>query len=84
LGYIALAVFGSLLIHLLLSKLFKIDADTALITSVALVCSPPFVPLAAASMKNRQILISGISIGIIGYAVGNYLGFLLANVLQQF
>ncbi|MCF1751412.1 DUF819 family protein [Mariniradius sediminis] len=84
LGYIALAVFGSLFLHLLLSKLFKIDADTALITSVAMVCSPPFVPLAAASMKNRQILISGISIGIIGYAVGNYLGFLLANVLQQF
>lgn len=84
LGYIALAVFGSLLIHLLLSRLFKIDADTALITSVALVCSPPFVPVAAASMKNRQILVSGISIGIIGYAVGNYPGFLLANVLQQF
>lgn len=83
-GYIALAVFGSLLLHLLLSKLFKVDADTALITSVALVCSPPFVPVAAASMKNRQILVSGISIGIIGYAVGNYLGFLLANVLQQF
>lgn len=84
LGYIALAVFGSLFLHLLLSKLFKIDADTALITSVAMVCSPPFVPVAAASMKNRQILVSGISIGIIGYAVGNYLGFLLANVLQGF
>jgi uncharacterized membrane protein len=84
LGYIALAVFGSLFLHLLLSKLFKIDADTALITSVALVCSPPFVPVAAASMKNRQILVSGISIGIIGYAVGNYLGFLLANMLQGF
>jgi uncharacterized membrane protein len=83
-GYIALAVFGSLFLHVLLCKVFKVDADTALITSVALVCSPPFVPVAAASMKNRQILVSGISIGIIGYAVGNYLGFLLANVLQQF
>lgn len=84
LAYIALAVFGSLLLHLLLSKLFKIDADTALITSVALVCSPPFVPVAAASMKNKQILVSGISIGIVGYAIGNYLGFLLANALQVF
>lgn len=84
LGYISLAVFGSLFIHILLSKIFKIDADTTMITSVAFICSPPFVPVIAGALRNRHIMVSGITIGIIGYAIGNYLGFLVANVLKLF
>ncbi|MFD2203072.1 DUF819 family protein [Shivajiella indica] len=83
LGYITLAVFGSLILHLLISRLFKIDSDTTMITSVALVCSPPFVPVIAGSLGNRQIMVSGITIGIIGYALGNYLGFFVANLLKM-
>jgi uncharacterized membrane protein len=82
LGYISLAVFGSLFIHILLSKIFKIDADTTMITSVAFICSPPFVPVIAGALRNRHIMVSGITIGIIGYAIGNYLGFLVANLLK--
>lgn len=82
LGYISLAVFGSLLVHVLLSKIFKVDADTTMITSVAFICSPPFVPVIAGALRNRHIMVSGITIGIIGYAVGNYLGFLVANILK--
>ncbi|WP_194974025.1 DUF819 family protein [Aquiflexum lacus] len=84
LGYISLAVFGSLTVHVLLSKIFKIDADTTMITSVAFICSPPFVPVIAGALRNRQIMVSGITIGIIGYAIGNYLGFLVANILKMF
>lgn len=80
--YIALAVFGSLSLHAILSKIFKIDADTMMITSTALICSPPFVPVIAASIKNKSIILSGLTIGIIGYAVGNYLGFLIANIIS--
>jgi len=83
-GYITIAVFGSLLLHVALSKVFKVDADTTIITSVALICSPPFVPVVAGALGNRHIVISGITIGIIGYAVGNYLGFLVATVLSNF
>jgi uncharacterized membrane protein len=83
LGYITLAVFGSLLLHLLFSGIFKIDADTTMITSVALVCSPPFVPVIAGALGNRHIMVSGITIGIIGYALGNYLGFFVANLLKM-
>lgn len=83
LGYISLAVFGSLTIHVFLSKIFKIDADTTMITSVAFICSPPFVPVIAGALRNRHIMVSGITIGIIGYAVGNYLGFLVANLLKM-
>jgi uncharacterized membrane protein len=83
LGYITLAVFGSLLLHFLISRLFKVDADTTMITSVALVCSPPFVPVIAGALGNRQIMVSGITIGIIGYALGNYLGYFVANLLKM-
>ncbi|EKB50505.1 DUF819 family protein [Cecembia lonarensis] len=84
LGYISMAVFGSLLIHVLLCKLFKIDADTTMITSVSFICSPPFVPVIAGALGNKQIIISGITVGIIGYAIGNYLGYFLANFLKMF
>ena len=66
---------------MLLARLFKVDADTAVITSVAMINSPLFVPMIAESMKNRRIIISGITVGIIGYAVGNYLGVLVARLL---
>jgi uncharacterized membrane protein len=83
-AYITMAVFGSLLLHVLLSKLFKVDSDTTMITSVAFICSPPFVPVIAGALGNRHIVITGITIGIIGYAVGNYLGFLVASLLSNF
>ena len=72
--YVTAAIYGTLLLHALLSKIFKIDFDTMIVTSVSAICSPPFVPAVANSLKNNAALISGITTGIIGYAVGNYLG----------
>ncbi len=83
-AYISLVVFGSLALHLFLSKLFKIDADTTMITSVSFICSPPFVPVIAGALGNKQIIVSGITVGIIGYALGNYLGYFLAHFLKMF
>lgn len=79
--YISLVVFGSLLLHVILARIFKIDADTVLITSTALICSPPFVPVVAASIHNKTLIIPGLTVGIIGYAAGNYLGFIVAEIL---
>lgn len=81
-GYVTFAVFGSLFIHMLLSKIFKVDADTTMITSTAFICSPAFVPVVAGAIGNRQIVVSGMTIGIIGYAIGNYLGVTLAYLLK--
>ncbi len=72
--YVAVAIYGSMLLHALLCKIFKIDFDTMIITSVSAICSPPFVPAVANSLKNNAALISGITTGIVGYAIGNYLG----------
>jgi uncharacterized membrane protein len=83
LGYVAYSVFGSMLLHALLCKLFRVDADTFMVTSTAFINSPPFVPVTAAAIGNRQVILVGMAIGIIGYAVGNYLGFTVAEVLKS-
>ena len=82
LGYLLFAVFGSLFIQALLARIFRIDADTMVIASVTFINSPPFVPMMAAAMKNRRVLVTGLTLGIIGYAVGNYLGFLISELLK--
>lgn len=83
LGYLSFVIFGSLLLQVLLAWIFRIDADTVTISSVTYICSPPFVPMMATAMKNRSVLASGLAIGVVGYAAGNYLGFLLATFLQN-
>lgn len=82
--FVAFAVFVSLTLHLLLSKLFRVDVDTMLITSVSAICSPPFVGMVAISLRNRQVIAAGITTGIIGYAIGNYLGIFTALMLERF
>lgn len=81
LGWLSFVIFGSLLLEILLAKLLKIDADTMTVSSVAYICSPPFVPMMAAAMKNRSVLAGGLAVGVVGYAAGNYLGFLMAQLL---
>lgn len=82
LGYLLVAVFGSLLLQVIFAKIFKIDSDMMVIASVTFINSPPFVPMMAAAMKNKNVLVPGLSIGILGYAAGNYLGFLISELLK--
>lgn len=79
--YQAIIVFGSLLVAVLLAKPFKVDADSAVITSDTLVNSPICVPMIAATMKNKAAIMVGITNGLAGYAVGNYLGYLIFRLL---
>lgn len=79
--FITIATLGSLLMHVLLSAIFRVDTDTTLATSISLICSPPFVPVVAGAVKNKTIIGPGIAVGLFGYAVGTYVGFLLAQLL---
>lgn len=81
LGYLTFVIFASFVLQFLFARILKIDADTTVISSVAFICSPPFVPMVAAAMKNRHVLAAGLAIGVVGYAAGNYLGFLIAGLL---
>lgn len=81
LGYLLAVVFGSLILQVIFAKIFRIDSDMMVISSVTYINSPPFVPMMAAAMKNKDVLIPGLTIGVIGYAAGNYLGFLMSQLL---
>lgn len=74
--------FGALLIHVLLSAIARIDTDTTLTTATALTFSPPFVPVVSSALKNKAVLGPGITVGLIGFAVGNYLGFMVFELLK--
>lgn len=78
----ATAQFGSILLHLLLCKVFRVDADTALITSTAGIYGPAFIVPVADAMENREVVLPGLICGILGYAIGNYLGIGLAIALR--
>ncbi len=80
--YVALAMYGSHILHALLARIFKIDADTVIISGSALICSPPFVPVVAGALKNRDVILTGLIVGIAGYAIGNYLGVFIAYMLR--
>lgn len=76
--------FGAVIIHSLLAKLFGIDRDTMLITSTAGVFGPAFIIPVANKLKNDEIIVPGLICGILGYAIGNYLGIGLGELLLKF
>lgn len=80
-GFVLWIMGISVLLHLLFCRIAKVSGDLYCVSQVALLCSPPFVPPIAGAMKNKKVLISGIVIGLVGYAVGTYLGALLAWIL---
>jgi len=82
--FITWCYFGSLILHIILAKIFRIDADNFLITSAAFIFSPPFVPMVANALKNKDVIVTGITGGIIGYILGNYFGIALAYFLKGF
>lgn len=80
--YLGFIIFGSLALQTLMARLLKIDGDSVMVSSVALINSPPFVPLAAALLGNKNIVVLGITVGLLGYMLGNYLGIGLYHLLM--
>ena len=75
-------MYGTFLLHLLLCYFLKIDRDTALVTAVASIYGPAFVGQVASVIGNRQLLFSGMATGLVGYAIGNFLGIGVAELLR--
>lgn len=82
-AFMSFAVFVSLAIHAIICRLMRVDADSMVISSVAFINSPPFVPMVTVAMRNRAVLVTGLGAGIVGYALGNHLGVLMANLLEM-
>lgn len=82
-GFVVLATFGTVLIHAALCRVFRVDVETFLVTSIAALLSPAFVPMIVQRLRNPALLMSGVAVGILGFAIGNYLGISLALILAR-
>ncbi|MEL7159361.1 MAG: DUF819 family protein, partial [Bacteroidota bacterium] len=78
----ALALISATVLHLLLCKLFDVDRDTVMLSYVAGFYGPVFVVQMAAVLKNQRLLAAGIAVSLLGFGVGNYLGFGLAYFVR--
>jgi uncharacterized membrane protein len=81
--FVTYAYFGSLILHMFLSWIFRVDADDYLITTTGFVYSPPFVPMVAAALKNKDVILTGLATGIIGWMIGNYVGVAFGTLLDK-
>lgn len=79
--FVAWVMVSTAVLHLLFCRIAHVSGDLFCVSQIALLCSPPFVPPVVGAMQNKKVLISGIVIGLVGYAIGTYLGVLIAFVL---
>ena len=80
--YILFVMVTSIVLHLLFCRAAKVSGDLFTVGHISLLCSPPFVPPVVEALGNRKVLISGIAIGLVGYAIGTYLGTIFATILK--
>ncbi len=74
---------GTILIHYLLAWITGTDVDTLMITATAALYGPPFIAPVAKAINNRELIIYGIALGLLGYILGNYLGLSIAWLLAM-
>ena len=82
--FFACSQVAVILLHLLLCKLFRIDAGTALITSTAGIYGPPFIAPVANAYGDRELIAPGIICGTLGLAIGTLLGLGIGSLLALF
>ena len=75
-------MFGAILLHFFLAAIFRIDRDTVIITSTAAIYGPAFIGPVANAIKNKEMIVPGITMGLLGYAIGNYIGIGIAMLLK--
>ncbi|HOS16181.1 MAG TPA: DUF819 family protein [Bacteroidales bacterium] len=82
--FVLYVMMVSVILHIIFSRITKVPGDLFTVAHVGLLCSPPFIPPIVGAMKNKKVLISGIVIGLVGYAVGTYIGVLLFTLFKLF
>jgi uncharacterized membrane protein len=81
-SYVAAVMILAAVIHFVLCAIFRIDVDTAIISSTATIFGPPFIGPVAAALKNRALVGPGLTLGLAGIALGTYLGLATAYALR--
>jgi uncharacterized membrane protein len=82
--FVLTILLTAIILHVLLCRIFKVEGDLFSVGVISLICSPPFVAPLVGAMGNKKMLISGIVIGLVGYAIGTFLGILLSQILRMF
>lgn len=80
--YVTWAMIATFILQVIFAKILGVNTDITIITATALSMSPPFVPVVAGALNNKNIVFPGITIGIIGYLIGNYFGVFMSYVLN--
>ena len=65
-----------------IGRLLRMDIRVLTIASVAAKAGPPIVVALANVHGWKNLILPGVAIGILGYAVGNYLGFAAAYAMK--
>lgn len=81
-SFVGIVMALAAVIHFALCALFRIDVDTAIISSTATIFGPPFIGPVAAALKNRALVGPGLTLGLAGIALGTYLGLATAWALR--
>lgn len=63
-------------------RLFKMDLGVLTIASVATKAGPPLVVPVAEAKGWRHLVLPGIILGMLGYAIGNYVGYAVAHSIR--
>lgn len=81
-AFVGLIFILTVITQVFLSRIFSIDRDTFIISSTATIFGPVFIPQVAQVLKKRSLILGGIAISLLGLAIGNYAGLLLAYCLK--
>ncbi len=81
--YITFCYYGlAILYQLILAKIFKIDVDTTIMTTTGTIYGPVFVGQLAASINNKEVILTGMITAILGYSIGTMVSLAIVELLK--
>eukprot|EP01138_Halocafeteria_seosinensis_P013072 gb/GECG01013350.1/.p1 GENE.gb/GECG01013350.1/~~gb/GECG01013350.1/.p1 ORF type:complete len:501 (+),score=34.77 gb/GECG01013350.1/:1-1503(+) len=73
-AFVAFTMVLGLALHIIAARIFSVDVDTLIVMSCSCILAPPLVPMITNAIGNNKLVVPGVIIGVLGYAVGTYLG----------
>ncbi|MCH4888906.1 DUF819 family protein [Acidaminobacter sp. JC074] len=80
--FCAFVLIGSMLLHLVLCRVFKIKYQYVFVSMIAAIGASSTASALAANNKWKALVPVGVILGVVGYAIGNYLGIGVAYALK--
>ncbi len=84
LPFCSIVITITIVLHYTFCRLAGLDKNITIIASTAAVFGPPFVGPVAERLKAPHLILNGILLGMLGYAIGNFIGIGIARALALF